>query len=98
VQLRYRRSGGFAGTTLAADVDGSQLSDADGRLAGQLLTEPAAFRASGAPVPPGAADLTEHRLEVSEGRRSQSFRWTDLDVPDAVRPLLATLRGLAKPV
>lgn len=98
MQLRYRRSGGIAGIELAASVDADQLTEAEGRLAGRLLTEPAAYRPAASPLPSGAADLIEHRLEVSDGDRSESFRWTDLDVPDSVRPLLTTLRGLARPV
>ena len=96
LRIQYRRTGGFAGIEMTADVGTDELAEAEAGIAARLMADPA----SGAPTaatPPGAADLFDYRLQLTEGDRKQSFEWSDFGVPDAVRPLLSALNRLAKP-
>lgn len=94
LHIGYRRSGGFAGIEMTADLDADELpADAAG-VAARLLADPAA----GAPVgAPRGADQFSYRLELTDGSRRHTFEWTDLTVPAAVRPLLGELNHRAAP-
>ncbi|HTZ43864.1 MAG TPA: protealysin inhibitor emfourin [Jatrophihabitans sp.] len=97
-RLHYRRSGGFAGVQLAVDVLAGELPAEQAEQAARMLAHPEEFRAAGSPAaPPGSADLFSYQLELERGEERQDFRWTEFEVPDAARPLLTALRGLAKP-
>jgi hypothetical protein len=96
LRIQYRRTGGFAGIEMAADVGADQLPAEAAGIATRLLADPE----SGAPTgsaPPGAADLFDYQLRLTDGDRKHSFEWSDFGVPDAVRPLLSALNQLAKP-
>jgi hypothetical protein len=96
LRIQYRRTGGFAGIELTAEVGAEELAADVAPIAARLMAEPE----SGAPTrstPPGAADLFDYRLRLTDGDRKHSFEWSDFGVPDAVRPLLSALNQLAKP-
>jgi len=98
LRLHYRRSGGFTGVELAVDVLAGELPAEQTGLAVRLLAHPEEFRTATPPaMPPGAADLFSYQLELDDGDRRQAYRWSEFEVPDAARPLLNTLQGLAKP-
>ena len=96
LRIEYRRTGGFAGIEMTADVGADQLAAAEAGIAAQLLADPGSGASTGA-APPGAADLFDYRLRLTDGDRKHSFEWTDFGVPDAVRPLLSALNRLAQP-
>jgi hypothetical protein len=94
LRLGYRRSGGFAGIELTAEVAAGELPAEQAALAARLLDDPARGQPTGM-TPPGAADLFSYQLRLTDGSRQHTFEWTDLTVPDAVRPLLSALNRLA---
>ena len=108
LRITYRRSGGFAGVALEAQCRGADLPEDQAQLASDLLaaTDEAgmpsadaegAVASSPGPGPGPGADQFTYRLEVVQGTRRRTVSWSDTTVPDAARPLLATLAGLARP-
>jgi hypothetical protein len=106
LRITYRRSGGFAGVALEAQCRGADLPEDQAQLAADLLAAPeeagmpsadaeGAVASSTGPGP--GADQFTHRLEVVQGARRRTVSWSDTTIPDAARPLLATLAGLARP-
>jgi hypothetical protein len=95
VQIRYRRSGGFAGIDMTAEAQLHDLPAEQADQARELLAHPPAA-ASGKPAA-GAADQFSYRLDLDDGTRQQTFQWADHEVPDAVRPLLSALNKRAQP-
>jgi hypothetical protein len=94
LHIDYRRSGGFAGIEMTADLDAAELPAEAAEIAAKLLADPA----TGAPVgSPRGADQFNYQLELHDGNRRHSFEWTDLTLPAAVRPLLNALNHRAAP-
>jgi hypothetical protein len=94
LHIGYRRSGGFAGIEISADLEAAELPADAAEVAARLLADPAA----GAPVgSPRGADQFNYRLELHDGTRRHTFEWTDLTVPAEVRPLLSALNRRAAP-
>lgn len=98
LQIGYRRSGGFAGIEMTAEVDADELPATAAELAQRLLAEPGLGEPTRpANAFPGAADHFSYQLQLTEGGRQQSFRWAEFQVPNAVRPLLTELNRKASP-
>lgn len=98
LHIGYRRSGGFAGIEMTAEVNAGELPAAAAELAQRLLAEPGLGEPTRpANAFPGAADHFSYQLQLSDGSRQQSFRWAEFQVPDALRPLLTALNRLASP-
>jgi hypothetical protein len=95
VQIRYRRSGGLAGLDLAAEAGSDDLPAEHAELARQLLAHPPA--AATTPPASGRPDQFTYRLHVDDGTQHRTFNWAEHEVPDEVRPLLATLNRRAHP-
>jgi len=94
VHLKLVRSGGLAGLSLVASLDSGDLSPDQQRLVAALLTLESPRRSEGQQ---GGADQFSYQLEIIEGDRTFRHRWGEIEVPDAVRPLLAALVQLSKP-
>ena len=95
VQVEFRRSGGFAGIDVTATVDASELPAEQAETLTQLVAQrPVAAKASPAP---GAADQFSYEMTLRDGRRTRTLQWSEADVPDNVRPILASLTRRAKP-
>ena len=92
VQVHYRRSGGIAGLDLVADVPAADLQPADARTVADLVAHPPTATPQGR-VP----DELTHELTLQTGSAEHAFVWGDTQVPDALRPLLSSLRALAAP-
>ena len=105
LHITYLRSGGFAGVDLTAECAGPDLPEDQFHVATDLVggtsdsAAPESPKDSKDSTPDGArgADQFTYTVEVSQGSRHRTFHWSDGNVPDAVRPLLATLGGLAGP-
>jgi len=95
VQVRFARSGGFAGLDLVATVDTVDLSGDQQELVAGLLSGD--LRDQGASRT-GGADQFCYQLDIQHGERKVRCRWEEPEVPDSVRPLLAALTYQAKPV
>lgn len=93
VRVGFRRSGGFAGITIGADTDTSQLPADLGERARALLVGPDR-------PPPGAAggpDRFTYELRLDDGERQRTLRWPETAVPDEARPLIAELTARSRP-
>ncbi len=105
LHITYLRSGGFAGIDMAAECSGPDLPEGQLHVATDLLGGASSTRAPDKPkgaedARPDAAlgaDQFTYTVHLSRGRRHRTFQWSDGNVPDGVRPLLATLGGLAEP-
>ncbi|GAB2441611.1 protealysin inhibitor emfourin [Nocardia tengchongensis] len=92
IRIAYRRSGGFAGLDMTAEVDAADLPPEDARIAAGLLTgDPAGSAGTGVP------DGFSYELTVTDGTRTRTHRWSQPSVPAEVSPLLATLTSRATP-
>jgi hypothetical protein len=94
VRVGFRRTGGLAGITIAADTDTGELSPAQGELIRALLAGPDSPPASA----PGAPDRFAYELQIDDGRHRRVFRWQENAVPDGVRPLIAELTTRSRPI
>jgi len=94
MQVKFVRSGGFAGLKLVASVDSADLPADQQDVVDRLLTED--LRGQGASRP-GGADQFSYQLEIRQGGRTVRRRWDEPEVLDTVRPLLAGLTKAAKP-
>jgi hypothetical protein len=94
MQVKFVRSGGFAGLKMVASVDSSDLPADQQDVVARLLTED--LRGPGASRP-GGADQFSYQLEIRQGGRTVKRRWDEPEVLDTVRPLLAGLTKAAKP-
>jgi len=94
VRVGFRRSGGLAGITIAADTDTNQLSPAQGETIRALLPGPD----SPLPSAPGAPDRFTYELQIDDGEHRRVLRWPETAVPDDVRPLIAELTARSRPI
>ncbi len=95
MQVRFARSGGFAGLDLVAtvnteDLSGEQQDLVAGLLSGDLRDQDASRT--------GGADQFCYQLDIQHGDRVVRCQWEEPEVPDSVRPLLAALTEQATPV
>jgi hypothetical protein len=94
VRVRFRRSGGLAGITIAVDTDSDELSPAHGETIRTLLAVPDSPPASA----PEAPDRFTYELQIDDGRHRRVLRWPETAVPDSVRPLIADLTKRSRPI
>ena len=90
-QIRYRRTGGFAGTTLSSEVD---IADLPPQL--RSLVDHADLGAVAARSAPTGADRFQHELVVERGGQEQRAVLGDHEVSDEVRPLVDYLQARAR--
>jgi hypothetical protein len=95
MRVEFRRSGGIAGIDMTANVDARELSAEQAQLVAELMSP------GTAPAPPpggaGAPDRFSYELTVTDGERTRTYDWQEAEVPEAVRPLLASLGARARP-
>jgi hypothetical protein len=94
VHLKLVRTGGIMGLDMVANLDSADLSPDQQEVVATLLTDdlqnaPGSQRAG--------ADQFSYRLEIRHGNRTVQHDFEEPDVPETVRPLLATLTRQAKP-
>jgi hypothetical protein len=105
LHITYLRSGGFAGVDMTAECVGPDLPEGQLHVATDLVRgawnsavpENPKDSEDSTPDAGRGADQFTYTVHLSEGPRHRTFHWSDGNVPDAVRPLLATLGGLAEP-
>ena len=94
VAISYRRSGGLAGVDLVADLRSGELSAEDAAVVRNLLVRPPVAKPeSNSP----RSDQFDHRLTLTDGTSRRTFQWSEREVPDGARSLLATLGRRAEP-
>jgi len=94
VRVRFRRTGGLAGITIAVDTDTDELSPAHGEMIRTLL----AGHGSPPSSAPGAPDRFTYELQIGDGPHRRVLRWPETAVPDRVRPLIAELTNRSRPI
>ncbi|MFE3293066.1 protealysin inhibitor emfourin [Rhodococcus sp. NPDC059234] len=95
VRVEYRRSGGLAGIDMTASVDVQDLPLDQQQRVTALMTDPDGDTSSAGVG--GVPDRFSYELAVSDGDRTWTHHWTESQVPEAVRPLLAALGDRAHP-
>src|SRR5262249_3461393 len=94
VRVGFRRSGGFAGITIAVDTDTDHLSPAQGETIRALLPGPA----RPPPSDPGTPARFTYELKIDDGEHRRILRWPEAAVPDDVRPVIAELTARSRPI
>lgn len=94
VAISYRRSGGLAGVDLVAELHSGELSAEDAAVVRNLVARPPAAKPRSTSP---RSDQFEHRLTLTDGTSQRTFQWSERDVPDEARALLATLGRRAEP-
>jgi hypothetical protein len=95
VRVEFRRSGGFAGIDMTATVDASELPTEQAAMLAQLMTHGHVTQEAGAAH--GAADQFSYDVTLHDGQRTRTLHWTEADIPEEVKPVLASLTVRAKP-
>lgn len=94
MQVKLVRSGGIAGLTMVASADTAGLPVDQQDVVSRLLIED--LRGPGVRRP-GGADQFSYELEIQHGDTTVRRHWAEPEVPESVRPLLASLTSRAKP-
>lgn len=94
--MKLVRSGGFGGLEMVATVDTADLPADQQDVASTLLAEDLRGLGPGASRP-GGADQFSYELEIRQGDRTVMRHWDEREVPETVRPLLASLARQARP-
>lgn len=94
MQVKFVRSGGFAGLKMVATVDTVDLPSDQQDVVTRLLTED--LRSPGTSRPSGS-DQFSYQLEIHHGDGTVRRQWQEPEVHEQVRPLLTALTREAKP-
>ena len=94
IAIAYRRSGGLAGIDMVAELHSGELSAQDAAVVRSLLAHPPAAKAGSNA---GRSDQFDHRLTLTDGDSERNLHWSDAEVPDEARSLIATLGRRAEP-
>jgi len=97
MQIRYARSGGFAGVRIAGVVDTGTLPAAEAENVAALVEAAGFFSLPEKfPRPKSGADYFTYSLTVDDGNRSHSVEVSEPAAPDSLRPLLRYLSAAKK--
>ena len=80
---------------MTAEALAHELPDEQAKLARNMMDATPA--ATAGPRPPGGADQFSYHLRLDDGARQRAYQWSEQEVPDEVRPLLAELNRRAHP-
>jgi hypothetical protein len=81
---------------MTATVEASELPTEQAEMLTQLMTKRPDAPAAGAAAP-GATDQFSYDVTLRDGQRTRTLHWTEAEVPDEVKPVLASLTVRAKP-
>lgn len=96
VRLEFRRSGGLAGIEMTTSVDARDLPAEQAPVITDLLNNTLPERNTPTHRPP-MPDQFDYELTVTDGNRSSTYHWTDIQIPDAAQPLIAELAERSEP-
>ncbi len=95
MKITFRQSGGFTGMLRGAELDAQALDPKQAEELKRLLQEnPPAAETRAASK---ARDLHQYEITVEDGGQKRTLHFDDSQVPDALRPLLKTLKQKSKP-
>ena len=90
MRIEFTRSGGFAGISVGGALDAAELSPEES--AGlEALPRIRPHRAH------AARDAFRYTVAIDDGQRRREYSFSELDVPDELRPLIARLAAAADP-
>jgi hypothetical protein len=95
VRVRFRRSGGFAGTSLRTDIDSSS-QDAAAEEARAILARINLGALPASSSRSGQADAFQYDIDVFHGDSRRHLLYTDQDLPEELQPLVAVLTRRAR--
>jgi hypothetical protein len=97
MRISFKRSGGFAGLTLAADLDTASLPLNEAHKVQRMVEEAGFFDLPASiPAPAQGADAFQYVVTVEDEGKRHTVRTNDLTVPDALWPLLEYLTKTAR--
>ncbi|MFI6369282.1 protealysin inhibitor emfourin [Nocardia sp. NPDC050630] len=96
LHLEFRRSGGLAGIEMTTSVDARDLPAEQAPVITDLLNDTLPERDTPPPRPP-IPDQFNYELTVTDGHRTSTYHWTDMQIPDAAQPLIAELAQRSEP-
>jgi hypothetical protein len=94
MKITFRQSGGFAGMLRGAELDAQALDPKETAELKRLLNEDAGTQSRGVGK---ARDLHQYEITLEDGSQKRTLQFDDSQVPDALRPLLKTLKQKSKP-
>jgi hypothetical protein len=96
VHLEFRRSGGLAGIEMTTSVDARDLPAEQAPVITDLLND--TLPAQDTPTDRRAIpDQFDYELTVTDGHRTSTYHWTDMQIPDTAQPLIAELAERSEP-
>lgn len=96
VHLEFRRSGGLAGIEMTTSVDARDLPAEQAPVITDLLNDTLLEQDTPTHRPP-IPDQFDYELTVTDGHRTSTYHWTDMQIPDAAQPLIAELAERSEP-
>jgi hypothetical protein len=97
VRIRFERSGGLAGITVALSIDLDEIPKEMGSALREYLQSASPSEGeAGSPGPSFAADRFVYRITVEEQPRHRSVRIDEDRVPPGLQPLLDWLLARAR--
>ena len=89
MQIRFVRSGGFAGMRMTGIVDTGTLPAAEAGKVEALVAAAAFFSLPATfPAPKSGADYFTYAITVTDGSRSHAIEVSEPSAPETLRPLL----------
>ena len=95
-RVSFRRSGGFAGRQIEADIDLDEMPAEESRELERLIHETHFFKIPQNLIEPAAPDEYEYTVTVEAGNTHHTIHTSDSSAPESLRPLLEKLSTLAK--
>jgi len=88
LKIHFERSGGFAGLTLRAVVDSTELQPAAAHELAGLVDRSGLTTAIGDRTVNRTADGFSYSVTIDDGVRSTAFASDETSLPDSARPLV----------
>lgn len=96
MEIRFERSGGFAGMTLSTELHTDSLSTSESKEICDLVEDAAFFDLPSSTGPGTGADRFSYRITITDGARSHTVRTDDDTAPPSLVPLLDRLSRAAR--
>jgi hypothetical protein len=95
-QIHFKKTGGFMGRNVEADIDLNQLPEAESQELQRLVLDANFFNIPQNLIEPTMHDEYEYSVTVDAGNSHHTVQTSDSSAPESLRPLLDKLSSLAK--
>jgi len=96
MEIRFERSGGFAGMTVSTELRTDSLSAEEAKEICDLVEDAGFFDLPSSTDPGTGADRFSYEITITDGERSHTVRTDDDTAPPALVPLLDRLSRAAR--